>query len=588
MFLKDCSSSQNGCGFNDCQIMRIQVIRNIIIALFLFIAFDLFYLQVIRGGYFHRLGQNNSIRVIPFEGRRGRILDRESRILVDSEKSFHAVIIPQDLGKDRSVFYFLSTVLNEDAGAIEKRYLKGRLTPFSPVTVAAGISRQQAIKIEESTYRYPGLVVLEKYRRNYICDESCAHVLGYVGKADPFKMQRIAEYGFSAEEFVGYSGVEEAFDDTLRGAPGGRQIEVDSRGRQVRLLSMRDPSDGEDLVLTIDRSIQRASYAALAGRRGAVVVLDPDNGEVLALVSAPSFDPNAFADRDKRNLVAGYLQDRSSPLLNRAISASFPPGSVFKSSVAAGGLEERKIKPSTVFNCPGYFTVGNRVFRSPHAWGDQDLIQAMGHSANEYFFRVGLMLGPDLIARYAKGFGLGEKTGIDLPYEARGHIPQGTEFLRWFKGDTANLAIGQGSILVTPLQLARELSVIANEGRFVTPHIVKTIGGVEACTVCHASPRFISLRKDVWADLKQALYAPVQMDTGTAHILELEGMDTFGKTGTAQARAGQEDHAWFAGVTTTSKRRIAYCVLLEHGGSSANACLVIKEILLSLQEQGLL
>jgi len=568
--------------------MRIQIVRNLIIALFLLIAFDLFYLQVIRGGYFHRLSQNNSIRVIPFEGKRGRILDRKSQILVDSAKSFHAVIIPQDLGKDRSVFYFLSKVLNEDPGTVEKRYLNGRLTPFSPVTVAAGISRQQAIKIEESSYRYPGLVVLERYRRNYICGESCAHILGYVGKADPFKMQRIAEYGFSAEEYVGYSGVEEALDDALRGAPGGRQIEVDSRGRQVRLLSMRDPSDGQDIVLTIDRSVQRAAFTALAGRRGAVVVLDPDNGEVLALVSSPSFDPNAFADREKRGLVAGYLDDRSSPLLNRAMSASFPPGSVFKSAVAAGGLEERKIETSTVFNCPGYFAVGKRVFHSPHVWGDQDLIQAMGHSANEYFFHIGLLLGPDLIARYAKGFGLGERTGIDLPYETRGHVPQGTEFLRWYKGDTANLAIGQGSVLVTPLQLAREMSVIANEGRFVTPHIVKAIGAVEACTVCHASPRFVALRKDVWAALKQALYAPVKMDTGTAHVLDLDGLDTFGKTGTAQAGAGQVDHAWFAGVTTTSKRRIAYCALLEHGGSSANACLVIKEILLSLKEQGIL
>jgi penicillin-binding protein 2 len=568
--------------------MRIQIVRNIIIGLFFVIAFDLFYLQVIRGGYFHRLSENNSIRIVPVEGRRGRILDRENRVLVESQKAYHVVIIPQDLGRDRSVFHFLATVLNEDASVIERRYQKGRLTPFSPVTVAEGISRQQAIKIEESVYLYPGLVVLERYLRDYVCDQSCAHLLGYVGKADPLKMRRIAEYGLSAEEYVGYSGVEETFDDVLRGESGGWQIEVDSRGRQVRLLSTRDPSDGKDMVLTVDRTVQRAAYTALGGQRGAAVFLDPDNGEVLALVSSPSFDPNAFADRDKRALVAGFLQDRSAPLLNRALSASFPPGSVFKIAVTAAGLEENKIAPSTVFDCPGYFVIGNRTIRSPHVWGSQDLFQAMGHSANEYFVHIALLLGPEMLSRYARNFGLGERTGIDLLYETRGHVPHGADFLRWFKGDTANLGIGQGPILVTPLQIARMMAVVANEGRFVTPHLVKTINGVDACSVCNVSPRFIALRKEVWASLKQALYAPVRMDTGTAHVLQMEGMDTYGKTGTAQAGAGRSDHAWFAGVTSTPKRRIAYCVLLEHGGSSANACLIVRDILLSLKESGFL
>jgi penicillin-binding protein 2 len=212
----------------------------------------------------------------------------------------------------------------------------------------------------------------------------------------------------------------------------------------------------------------------------------------------------------------------------------------------------------------------------------------MGHSANEYFFRTGLLLGPEALSRYAKGFGLGERTGIDLLYETRGHVPQGKDLLRWFKGDTANLAIGQGPLLVTPLQIARMMAVIANEGRFVTPHVIRTVGGAEACAACHASPRYMPLRKDAWAALERSLQAAVRMETGTAHVLDLEGMDTYGKTGTAQAGGERADHAWFAGVTKTAKRRIAYCALLEHGGSSANACLMVKEILLKLKEEGFL
>ncbi len=599
--------------------MRIQIIRNITIALFALIAFDLFFLQVIRGGYFYRLSQNNSIRLIPFEGKRGRVLDRDGRVLVDNSKSFHALILPQDLGKDRGVFRFLSLLLNEDAAAIENRYLKNRLTPFSPVTVAEDISRQEAIQIEEGAYRFPGLIVLEKYRREYACKEACAHAVGYVGKADPEKFREIAEYGLSTEELVGYSGVEESYNGVLRGAPGGRQIEVDSRGREVRLLSVRDPSEGKDLALTIDSRIQHAAYDALGGARGAAVILDADTGEVLALVSSPSFDPNAFTDRDKRAHVADYLADKASPLLNRAMSAGFPPGSVFKIPVAVAGLEERKIQPSTTFDCPGFFQLGNRVFRSPHSWGMQDLTEAMGHSANDYFFHTGLLLGPEMITRYARQFGLGERTGVDLPYESRGQIPSVAKFLHWFKGDTLNLAIGQGTVLATPLQLARLMAVVANEGRFVTPHVVKSVGGVDICggatdvrrktwdvgrerenasvprpsslvprLECPQSKRYVPLRKDVWSVLRQILYAPVKMDTGTAHVLDIDGLDTFGKTGTAQASPGKSDHAWFAGVTMTPKRRIAYCVLLEHGGSSANACEVVKVILQSLKEQSIL
>lgn len=557
--------------------MRIDIIRNIIIGLFFLIVFDLVYLQVIRGGYFFRQSESNVIRIIPFEGKRGRILDRNGKVLADNKKSFCIAIIPQDMKDKKDIFRFLSRVVDVEADALEARYRNNRLTPFSPVVVAEDISRQQAIVVEENIYRYPGLLILERYRRHYPYGQVGAHVLGYVGKVDEARLRLIQSYGYSPDELIGYSGIEEHYDALLRAEPGGRQIQVNSRGQQVRLLSVREPAAGKDVVLTIDQNIQRAVHQALDGRKGAAVVLDPSTGGVLALASSPAFDPNDFSDRDDRTRAGAYLRDGNAPLLNRAVSGQFPPGSVFKIPVALAGLQERKFKPTDTFDCPGYFDLGDRHFTFPHAYGRQDLIRAIGHSANEYFFHVGLALGADAMARYAAMFALGERTGIDLPYEAKGNIPRRGAFAQWFAGDTANMSIGQGYVLTTPVQLARMMAIVENEGRFVDPYLVASVGGVAVPR--SLSMRRIALRSDVWRVVKQGLRAVVKMGTGTAHVLDIPGLDVYGKTGTAQSSAGKADHAWFAGVVKKAETRFVFVIFLDHGGSSANAVSAAKSLL---------
>ena len=564
--------------------MRINVIRNIIIGLFLLIVFDLAYLQVIRGGYFFRQSESNSIRVIPFEGRRGRILDRNGKVLADNKKSFCIAIIPQDQKDKKDVFRFLAGVVNTDAGELEARFRKNRLTPFSPVVVVEDVSRQQAILVEENAYRYPGLLVLERYRRHYPYGQAGAHLIGYVGKVDEARLREVRSYGYSPDDPVGYSGVEERHDDALRARPGGRQIQVNSRGQQVRLLSVREPVAGKDVALTVDHLMQRAAHQALDGRRGAVVLLDPSTGEVLALVSSPAFDPNDFSDRDDRTRAAAYLKNRDAPLINRAVTGQFPPGSVFKIPVSLGGLQEKKFRPTDSFNCPGYFDLGNRRFTFAHAFGMQDFIQAMGHSANEYFFHIGLAMGPEMIARYALLLGLGERTGIDLPYETKGLIPRKASYAQWFAGDTANMSIGQGDVLTTPVQVARMMAVVENEGRFVDPYVTASVGGISAERP--RSMRVVPLRPEVWRAVKHGLKAVVTSRTGTAHMLDLPGLEVYGKTGTAQAAAGKSDHAWFAGVVKGPQRKLVFVVFLEHGGSSANAGLTAKSLLETLQMEG--
>ncbi|MBF0387099.1 MAG: penicillin-binding protein 2 [Candidatus Omnitrophica bacterium] len=562
--------------------MRLNIIRHSILVLFLLILGNLFYLQVIRGGYYAHLGLSNSIRVVPFEGARGRILDRNGKLLAQNTKAYHAVVVPQDIRDKRALFAFMADVLGVETAVVEKRFLKNKLTKFAPVTLADNLKRSQVIMIEENAFRFPGLMVLEKFSRHYPSGDSAAHLVGYVGKADPFKMNRITEYGFSAEDVVGYSGVEEYYDAVLRGQPGGRQIEVNSRGQQTQLLSVREPVDGTSLTLTVDRDIQRSAQEALSGRRGAVVVMVPASGEVLAVVSSPSFNPNAFISKEDREPVAQYLQDPAAPLHNRAVSGAFPPGSVFKIPVSLGGLEERKIIPATTYDCPGYFQMGDRTYRFPHAWGAQDLTRALAHSANEYFFHIGLLLGSDGMGKYARAFGLGSRTGIDLPSESKGSLP-GLNVGRWYKGDTLNMSIGQGYVLATPIQLARLMSAFENSGNMPRPYIV--LSGLAEPVKTQFT--HVSFRPEVWAAVRAGLAEVVSLDTGTAHALaDIPGAVTYGKTGTAQAGAGKEDHAWFAGVTRTDKSVIAYCVFLEHGGSSANAVALTKELLTALRDQG--
>jgi penicillin-binding protein 2 len=565
---------------------RTNILRNMIFALFALIAVDLFYLQIIRGGYFARLSQNNSLRIISVDGPRGRILDRNGRILAESVKGYEVAVMPQDVKDRRALFGFLADVLKADAASLERKFDRNRANPFTPVVIADGLNREEAIVLAENAYLYPGLLVNERYRRQYPQGDAGAHILGYVGKIDPGRMQELVNNGISGPELVGYTGVEEALDDKLRGGPGGREVEVNSRGREVRVLSVREPSPGAEVALTIDERIQAAASDELSGRRGAFVMMDPSTGEVLAMVSSPAYDPNVFVDPEKRRRLPDYLTDTRSPMVNRAFGAAFTPGSVFKVPVSFAGLEEKKITPSTTFHCPGYFELGGRRFTFAHAYGDQNFIEAMAHSANEYFFYTGLMLGPQPIAEYARRFGLGERTGLDLPHETKGNIPSGVFRRGWFKGDTVNMAIGQGAVLVTPLQLARMMSAVENGGYVLRPRLIKSVGGIE--TSSPPALRRLVFRSDVWEAMRQALRAVVRMPTGTASGLDIDGLDIYGKTGTAQTAPGKGDHAWFAGVVRGTKRTASFCLFLEHGGSSHNAVQAVRNILLQLKEGGVI
>jgi len=560
--------------------MRIKILRVIIIGFLILVTMNLVYVQVIRGKHYYRLSVNNRIRVVPLESKRGRISDRNGIILADNFHAYDITITPQDILNQDKLFTFVSQTLEVDKKILIQRYNKKRYAPFAPVTIAEDINREQAIAIEENKHQFPSLHIQESFKRIYPKGKAVSHVLGYVGKADYAHMNRQREYGYSPQSLVGKTGIEEYYDAQLRGVEGGLQVEVDSRGRQVSILSFRDSENGEDLKLTIDSAIQDIATEVMADQVGAIVMMDMDNGEILGMVSSPSYD------------ISEPLRNAAfSPYVNRAIQGLYPPGSVFKILVAIAALNNQKITAGTTFFCPGFYELGGKQFRCSHTHDSQNLIEAITHSCNVYFFHVGLALKEAAIAQYAHLFGLGARTHIDLPFEREGLVPSRQQRLllgrgAWYAGDTLNFSIGQGDLLVTPLQLVRMMANVARSGDQVQPHFIKSIGSTEIKRF--ASQRRLDIDPKIFKVINNGLRAAVTDMAGTARTLDIPHLYVAGKTGTAQSAQGKEHHAWFVGYVKGETRNIAFCVFVEHGGSSENACLIARDLLLQMKDRNLI
>jgi len=564
--------------------MRLNLIQSFIFFFLGLIICGLFYMQVIHGEYYHRQSMNNRIRVVPIDGPRGRILDRHGQVLADNLIVYNVGVIPQDVEDKSALFAYLGQVLNREPDYLERQFERKRVAPFIPV-ILDNITREMSVRIEEEKFIYPGLIVEQGFERVYPFNEEGAHILGYVGKIDEEDIEDNQQYGYTPLSLVGKTGVEKKYDAFLQGEPGGRQIEVDSRGTQVRLLGFKDPLPGRDVGLTIDQRVQNTSQELLRGYRGGIVVMDLSSGDLISLVSSPSYDPNAFTDKSKNEALSSYFNDPLTPLLNRTVSGQYPPGSVFKIPVALAAIQLHRITPSTTFDCPGYMMVGKRRFGCSHVHGVQDLQAALAHSCNVYFFHVGQLVTPSIIGAFAKAFGLTRPTGVDLPFEAKGKlVTAASENRAWYGGDVLNLSIGQGDTLTTPLQLTVMMAAVANNGVVLRPRVVKRIGSDEILPPSFSKRPLIRLREETWVEVQKGLKAVVDDPEGTGHDLkDVPGLGIYGKTGTAQSVHGKPNHAWFVGYTRSSKGGIAFCVFLEYGGSSENAVKIARDLLLKLQ-----
>ena len=568
--------------------MRLKIIKLVIASFFLVLIVGLFHLQIIKGKEYYELSRYNCIRIVPIEGNRGRILDRNGIVLADTRVSFDAVIISQEIKNKKELFSFLSKTLEIDRDVLLRIFKEKSAAPFVPVVIQEDIDQKKAVILEENKFRFPGLFVNVGAKREYPFGEIGSHVLGYVSRINQDKVKKFKDYGFTIQDVTGYSGVEEYYDNFLRGQDGGFQVEVNNRGEQVRLLGMREPVKGQDIVLGIDARIQKIAGNLLSDKKGAIVVLDLDTGEVIGMVSAPSFDPSIFTDISKSRKKARLFLNSSAPMMNRAISGQYPPGSAFKIPMAIAALDQKKISTDKTFLCNGSYLLGRRSFNCSHSHGIQNFTEAVAHSCNVYFYNVGLLLGPKAMEEYAYLFGFGIPTNIDLPYEKSGLIPDSKKTFKrsgrsWSKGDTLNFSIGQGDVLTTPIQLVNMIATVARDGKEITPHVMVSTGDVDNKKLILS--RDIDIPKEYFEDVKVGMKAAVGDYTGTAHLLAMSNILVLGKTGTAQTSQGKRHHSWFVGFCPETNQKIAFCVLLEHGGSSYYACRVAKKLLTRMRKE---
>jgi penicillin-binding protein 2 len=517
--------------------MRSKIYSIIINIAFLVIFAGIFYLQILRWPLYHTLAKNNHIRLIPFPGLRGTIYDRNGLVIVDNRLSFDVVIIPQEVEDTEKTYGRLAQALGIPSQRIESIVKKEYTAPFAPITVAGDVDKDLAFSLEERKQKLPGVLVLPRTIRWYVYGERTSHIIGYLSLINKEELEKLQDYGYSISDLVGRSGVEKAYDRYLRGEDGGMQLEVDASGRLVKILGSKNQKKGQDITLTVDAKLQAYASDCLEGQKASAVFMDPKNGEILAMASSPSFDSNVFIEPGKNDVAVSYVRSSARPMLNRAISGQYPPGSIFKVIVALAGLETKKATIHTTFVCPGRYYLGGAEFDcwKSEGHGPQDMRDAITHSCNVYFYNLGRKLGPDIISEYAQKVGLNKNTGIDLAGESSGLIPnpawkKARRGQNWYEGETLNFAIGQGDVLVTPLQMAEVVSVFATEGAAPRPHIIKKIGDSEIET---PKARIIPMSKDAVRSIKSAMVNVVSSDTGTGQRARIEGLKIAAKTGTA-------------------------------------------------------
>lgn len=513
------------------------------------------------------------------------IFDRKGKVLATNVANFSISIIQESLSDEQieGILSKISSIVPFDREKAKKSMKKKSLRRFEPATIIENISKDNALRIALAFFDMPSLVIDAKPLRYYPNSELASHLLGYIG---PITEKEFKEKeGYLIDDRIGKSGIENAYEDILKGKMGGDVIETNVSGRTIRILGKEEAISGCNLYLTIDKNLQEIGEKALY-KNGAIVAMSPKTGEVLCMVSKPGFNPSLFLKKLSPNEAKETIFNPSYPLANRAIQFRYPPGSLFKIVDAYLGLEEGVIDPHEYIECTGRFDVGNRKFFcfGKQSHGMVNLISGLSHSCNIYFYKLGLKIGAGKLIEQAKIFGLSSLTDIDLPYEIKGKIPSPSwkERIfktRWFAGDTINLSIGQGYLLVTPIEMAVLVSSIANSGNIFKPYIVQYIEEPNG-RVIRKKPvlkKKINMSFETKSLLDKGLEEVVLSGTGRGAYIP--GIRIAGKTGTAQNPQGK-DHAWFVCYAPVEDPSIVVVVLVEHGGQGGiEAAPIARKIL---------
>ncbi len=532
----------------------------------------LWQVQVLQGASYLRQSEENRIRDYTLTAPRGIIYDRKGRPLVRNRPAFTVAVLPLELRNPPQVIQRLASILTMPPEEITARIDRNRPRLFEPVRIKRDAGSHVVAMIEENRLDLPGVIILPEPVRDYVHGKMAAHVLGYLGEIDPTELAARQVEGYKPGDLIGKAGVERAYETVLRGTDGRLRMEVDALGRPLRVLSRAPAIPGRAIVLTLDLDVQKAAYDALQAsgmQAGAAIAMDPRTGDILAMASIPSYDPNLFAISISPQVWQAITTDRSKPLLNRAIAATYEPGSVFKLVTATAALDHGIVSRRTMFDAPGYFQLGQWTFGDLRAWGRIDFLTGFANSVNVVFYTLGYRLGGEELAKYAFLMGLGELTGVDLPGEINGTIPSPSTKEQlvgepWFPGDSVNMSIGQGAVTVTPIQVARMLGGIATGGPLLQPRVV--LMTYDRTRSAHPSEpyvqRSVPYQDSTLALLREGMRAVVER--GSGYGARVEGLPMAGKTGSAENPRGKP-HAWFAGYAPVAEPRIVVVAFVEHG-----------------------
>lgn len=554
------------------------VVTHVTIAVFALLFARLFYLQVLNSEEFGSISSANSIRRIWIQAPRGRMIDRNGLIMVDNQPLYSVKVIPAEF--DTTKTPLLGRLLNLPKTEIAEKVRKGaKFNRFSAVTITKNLNPVLIARLSENLWKQPGVLIESGNKRKYLDSLFGSHLFGYIRLTPKKQLEKLADEGYSQDDKIGFSGLEHQYEERLKGQKGVRFEMVDPLGRFVGKYE-NGKNDipairGDDLYLCIDAGLQQLAEKLIrkTGKSGAIIAIDPSDGGILALVSAPDYDLEIFNGSTDPEGWRNVMNDSQKPLFNRTVQAVYPPGSIYKMVLAMAALEERKIDPEAKFLDRGSFFYGKRVFRNHggHALGRIDMKKAIIQSSNVYFFDLIFKTGLENWTRYGKLFGFGEKTGIDLPGERSGTLPSANYFNqrygrnRWTKGYLISLAIGQGELGTTPAQLAAYTAAIANNGTWYQPHLVK--GYRDTATGRYIrlpyKKRKLPVSESNLAYIRQAMREVVLQGTGSQ--ANIHDIAVAGKTGTAQNPHGK-DHAWFIAFAPYDNPKIAITVLVENSG----------------------
>ncbi len=582
------------------------LLRALVLLMFGILLVQLINLQVINGSGYRERAEINAIREVPEPAARGLIYDRNGRLLVENTARFSVAIVPGDLPDrgETAIYRLLSSVINVPVPEIQKKVQEGRdrQGDFSPAVIKANLDRDTALVLMELEPHAQGLRVIVEPTRRYLTSSLLSHVMGYVGPLSADEYKALQSGGYQYQDFIGKSGVELTYEDVLRGKPGKKLVEVDATGRELSVISERRPIDGSNLVLSIDLDLQQKvadvlqEYGA-GSENAAAAVMDIKTGELLAMVSLPTFDNNVFSGPLSDQDLADLLNSPGKPLVNHSIAERYPPGSTFKTIVGAAALQEGVASPYTTITSRGYITVENEfdpnvtyVYPDWAPLGVLDFYRGIAMSSNVYFYYLAggkadenfRGLGEERVAKYARAFGLGGPTGIDLPGESPGLVPDARWKEQnvgepWTLGDTYNFGIGQGYVAATPIQMLREVAAIGNGGRLVTPHLVKEYRdsrGKVLQQVTEPPPASVPVDPGNLQIMRDAMRQSVT--SGVARNAAAAGVQVAGKTGTAEfgpdlGNGKHATHGWFVGFAPYEDPQIAVVVFVQHGSGGNDA-----------------